>query len=115
MPYFAVFSNVSTNISPSSFLAIHIPVSPRCMRPMGMQEGAILDDQLTASSSIPGYESYRARPDDVGWCANAEETNPYLQVKVRFYIYIYIYIYMYIYIYIYIYREREREREREKV
>ena len=53
------------------------------MRPMGMQEGAILDDQLTASSSIPGYESYRARPDDVGWCANAEDTNPYLQVKTK--------------------------------
>ena len=81
MPYFAVFLNLSTNIPLPSFLAIHIPVSPRCMRPMGMQEGAILDDQLTASSSTPGYEPYRARPDDVGWCANAEDTSPYLQVK----------------------------------
>ena len=53
------------------------------MRPMGMQEGAILDDQLTASSSIPEYEPYRVRPDDVGWCANAEDTNPYLQVKAK--------------------------------
>ena len=54
--------------------------SPRCLRQMGMQEGAIWDDQLSASSALPGFEPFRARPGDVGWCAYAKDTEPYLQV-----------------------------------
>ena len=72
-----VGKELSINLQPVTIL---FSESPRCLRQMGMQEGAIWDNQLSASSALPGFEPFRARPGDVGWCAHHEDTKPYLQV-----------------------------------
>ena len=61
----------------SSFAYI---ASPRCSRPVGMQDGALLDVQLTASSAMPEHAAYHARPKDGGWCAQTDDIQPYIQV-----------------------------------
>ena len=47
---------------------------------MGMREGGIQDFQLTASSAVLGNLPHHGRPHGVGWCAQLNDSIPYLQV-----------------------------------
>ena len=49
-----------------------------------MISGAILDAQLSASSSkLPSTTPERARPGQMGWCADYSDWNPYYQVHAH--------------------------------
>ena len=57
------------------------PESLRCNIPLGMQDGSIADFQIKASSELPSYPARNARPGFSGWCTEADDEQPFLQVK----------------------------------
>ena len=57
-----------------------------CKQPLGMENGLVKDDMITASSSYFGtYQSYHARlhstVDEGGWCAKYNDMQQYLEVS----------------------------------
>ncbi|XP_068726517.1 macrophage mannose receptor 1-like [Montipora capricornis] len=53
-----------------------------CETPLGMQSGALNDSDISASSSGSSDTATNARPsNDVGWCARASDTQPWLQIS----------------------------------
>ncbi|CAH1265972.1 EDIL3 [Branchiostoma lanceolatum] len=53
-----------------------------CMLPLGMANGDIDDNQISASSEVAGYEAYKGRLNGPrAWEANVSDSNQWLQVN----------------------------------
>ena len=69
-------------INPAILLDFSPPHCSAPYRPLGMQDGAILDSQITASSETQGFESYKARLDGPScWRGAKNSPGEYLEVN----------------------------------
>ena len=69
-------------VSPESFRILH----QGCAQPLGMENGQIKDDQITASSHFKKYEPYEGRLNakgGLGWHAMYTTSKEYLQIDFR--------------------------------
>ena len=61
-----------------------LDVSLECSAPLGMVNGAIKKDQVTASSSLAPYSPDMARLNSLSaWCASNGQNGQYIQVGDR--------------------------------
>ena len=69
-------------VSPESFKILH----QGCSQPLGMENGQIEDDQITASTYFPKYEPYEGRLNAKGgraWHARYTTDTEYLQIDFK--------------------------------
>ena len=72
----------SLPVSPESFRILH----QACGQPLGMENGQIKDDQITASTYVQHYEPHEARLNAKGgrgWHARYTKSTEYLQIDFR--------------------------------
>ncbi|XP_012936923.1 uncharacterized protein LOC101852371, partial [Aplysia californica] len=78
--------DVATTPAPPTTTAVS--PAPACKTKLGMESGAIKTDQISASSSLPGHGTEKARAgcckgeEDGGWCADPKDPNPWIQVDL---------------------------------
>ncbi|XP_078678958.1 lactadherin-like [Branchiostoma floridae x Branchiostoma belcheri] len=70
-------------LCPPEYVGTRCTVSKSsCLLPLGMENGDIEDNQISASSEKPGYEAYEGRLNGRrAWEANVSDSNQWLQVK----------------------------------
>jgi hypothetical protein len=52
-----------------------------CNIDLGMKDGFIQNDQITASSK--NYQAGNSRPYNIGWCADNVDNTPYILVRIK--------------------------------
>ncbi|XP_035699293.1 uncharacterized protein LOC118431952, partial [Branchiostoma floridae] len=58
-------------------------IYPDCYHPLGMEDGGITDSQVTASSSVPGYEAWQARLHGPrAWQPKDPDQKPWVQLDL---------------------------------
>jgi hypothetical protein len=55
----------------------------KCNIDLGMTDYGIDNLQILASSFLPGFPAYNARPFHSSWCADVNDNDPFIQVCLK--------------------------------